>query len=58
MYITPVISTALIWRLDIPNKPSKAADPSKIMHTIEQDIDNLCIPENSIQQLGNNSIFV
>ena len=45
MYMTPVISTALIWRFNIPKKPSNAADPSKMMHTIEQDMDNLCIPE-------------
>ena len=44
-YITPVISTALIWRLSIPKTPSNAADPSKITQTTAQDIDSLCISE-------------
>lgn len=45
MYMTPVMSTALIWRFIIPKVPSRAADARRITQTMAQEIDKLCISE-------------
>lgn len=43
-YITPVTRTALIWCLNTPKAPTKAALPKIIRHTKAQEIERFCIP--------------
>ena len=56
MYITPVISTALIWRFIIPKVPSRAADANRMTHTMAQEMDKLCISA-CVKRAGDYSVI-